>query len=119
MKLHVLRWSVLLSLAVIFGSNLAHAAAGSLDPTFGSGGKVVGSFGSPIVVTNAALQSDGKIVVLISNDLTNFALVRFLSNGSVDTSFGSGGVAQTIFGNFNFPGAVAIQSDGKIVVTGF
>lgn len=118
MKSHVLRWTALLSLAVIFGSSLAHAAAGSLDPNFGNGGKVVGSFGSPIVVANAALQSDGKIVVLISNDLTNFALVRFLSDGSVDSSFGSGGVAQTIFANFNFPGSVIIQSDGKIVVTG-
>jgi uncharacterized delta-60 repeat protein len=118
MKSFVLRWSALLSLAIIFGANIAHAAAGSLDPTFGRGGKVVSSFGSPIVVANAALQSDGKIVVLISNDLANFALVRFLSDGSVDTSFGSGGVVQTIFANFNFPGSVAIQSDGKIVVTG-
>jgi uncharacterized delta-60 repeat protein len=118
MKSLVLRWSALLSLAVIFGPNLAHAAAGSLDPTFGKGGKVVGNFGSPIVVANAALQSDGKIVVLTSNDDTNFALVRFQSNGSVDTSFGSGGVAQTIFANFNFPQSVSIQSDGRIVVTG-
>src|SRR5215471_7798035 len=111
-------WTALLSFAVIFGANLAHAEAGALDPTFGSGGKVVSSFGSPIVVANAALQSDGKIVVLISNDFLNFALVRFRSDGSVDTSFGSGGVAQTIFANFNFPGSVAIQPDGKIVVTG-
>jgi uncharacterized delta-60 repeat protein len=114
----LLSWKALLSFAVIFGTNLAHAQAGSLDPTFGRGGKVVSSFGSPVVVANAALQSDGKILVLISNDFMNFALVRFLSNGSVDTSFGAGGVAQTIFANFNFPGSVAIQSDGKIVVTG-
>jgi uncharacterized delta-60 repeat protein len=118
MKSLVLCWKALLSLAVIFGPNLAHAAAGSLDPTFGQGGRVVSSFGSPIGVANAALQSDGKIVVLISNHNVNFALVRFQSNGSVDTSFGSGGVAQTIFGNFNFPQSVSIQSDGGIVVTG-
>jgi uncharacterized delta-60 repeat protein len=118
MKSLGLRCCALLSLAVIFGPNLAYAAPGSLDPTFGQGGKVVSSFGSPIVVVNAALQSDGKIVVLFSNDLANFALVRFQSNGSLDTNFGSGGVAQTIFANFNFPESVAIQSDGKIVVTG-
>jgi uncharacterized delta-60 repeat protein len=78
----------------------------------------VANFGSPILVANAALQADGKIVVLISNDLSNFALVRFLPNGSVDTSFGSGGVAQTIFANFNFPHSISIQSDGTIIVTG-
>jgi uncharacterized delta-60 repeat protein len=118
MKSLVLLWSALLSLAVTFGPNLAHAAAGSLDPTFGTGGKVVNSFGSPVVVANAGLQPDGKIVVLISTDLLSFELVRFLPDGSVDTNFGSGGVAETIFANFNLPGSVAIQSDGTIVVTG-
>jgi uncharacterized delta-60 repeat protein len=118
MRSLISRWSALLYLAVIFGPNLAYAAAGSLDPTFGQGGKVVTNFGSSLVVANAALQTDGSIVVLISNNSSNFALVRYLSNGSRDTSFGTGGVAQTIFASFNFPHSLSIQSDGSIVVTG-
>jgi uncharacterized delta-60 repeat protein len=121
MRSIALRFGVLLSCVIcvfILSTSSAHAAAGSLDPTFGQGGKVVGSFGSPIVVANAALQSDGKILVLTSNNESNFALVRFLPSGSVDTSFGAGGVAQTIFANFNFPHSVSVQSNGTIVVTG-
>ena len=119
MKPFILRLSAgLLYFAFSLGATSVYAAAGGLDLTFGQGGRVVSSFGSPILVANAALQSDGKVVVLISNDLSNFAVVRFLPNGSLDTNFGTGGFAQTIFANFNMPHSLAIQSDGKIVASG-
>jgi uncharacterized delta-60 repeat protein len=119
MKPFILRLSAgLLYFAFVFSATSVYAAAGGLDPTFGQGGRVVSSFGSPILVSNAALQSDGKVVVLISNDLSNFAVVRFLSNGSLDTNFGTGGFAQTIFANFNMPHSLEIQPDGKIVAAG-
>jgi len=71
----------------------------------------------------SAIQSDGKIVVVgASNNGTNydFAIVRYLANGSLDTSFGSGGKVTTPIGSGNDTAlSVAIQSDGKIVVAGY
>ncbi len=67
-----------------------------------------------------AIQSDGKIVVAGGvpggNDFTVPAVLRFLSNGSLDKTFGAKGVAllPVSFGGF---GALAIQSDGKLLVT--
>ena len=93
---------------------------GSLDTSFGSGGKVTTSNGA---VGGAALQSDGKIVVVgaIFNGSNNdFALARYNSNGSLDTSFGSGGKVTTPIGGSNDVGrATAIQRDGRIVVAGY
>jgi uncharacterized delta-60 repeat protein len=87
----------------------ANAAAGSLDPTFGKGGVAEANVGFPVA---AALQPDGKIVVLTLED----KVVRFLSNGSLDTSFGNGGSVATGFATS--PVALALQSDGKIVLAG-
>ena len=100
----------LLAIALVFNVNAAHAAAGSLDPTFGNGGIVITPSGGG-VVTDAVLQADGKIVVQGS-----FGVARFLSDGAVDTSFGTGGFAQAP-ASADF-GAVALQSDGKILVAG-
>src|SRR5579863_2861119 len=90
--------------ALSFGASFAHAAAGSLDPTFGKGGTVVVniSTNNNVVVQAAALQSDGKLVVQ-----GTFGVARFLANASLDATFGSGGLAQLPFSNIN--GAVAIQ----------
>jgi uncharacterized delta-60 repeat protein len=100
----------LLAIGLVFNVNAAHAAAGSLDPTFGNGGIVITPSGGG-VVTDAVLQADGKIVVQGS-----FGVARFLSTGALDTSFGNGGFAQAP-ASADF-GAVALQSDGKILVAG-
>jgi len=94
----------------------ATPAAGSLDPAFGAGGKVLtnlgtGANGQPIqaVTSNAALAPNGDIVVS-----GNFGVVRYLPNGTLDTSFGAGGRAMT-----GFPvNAVAVQPNGEIVAVG-
>jgi uncharacterized delta-60 repeat protein len=69
-----------------------------------------------------AIQADGKIIVVGQAFVTNnydFALVRYNSDGSLDTSFGtSGKVTTDISGNTDNATAVAIQSDGKIIVAG-
>ena len=96
---------------------------GSLDPTFGSGGKVTtdftGGFEDAIAV---AIQLDGRIVVTgqtFSGGFQKFALARYNADGSLDTSFGSGGIVTTNFGfDSAFGGALAIQTDGKIVAAG-
>jgi len=81
-----------LSFGLSFGINSALAAAGSLDPTFGKGRIAQTSGFSAIVFTTAALQSDGKIVIDLTDDeTTQFKgeLVRYLSTGALDTSFGT------------------------------
>jgi uncharacterized delta-60 repeat protein len=96
-------------------------AAFSLDPTFGSGGKVITSFGNYSDAGSVALQSDGKAVVAGSNSNgghINWAIGRYNTDGSLDTSFGSNGTVTQDFGFDNNARAVIIQSDGKIVVAG-
>lgn len=97
---------------------------GSLDPTFGVGGKVTTDFfGIAADAYAAAIQPDGKIVVAgvtTVNNSSDFALARYNADGSLDASFGSGGKVTTDFlGNFEQAYAVAVQPDGKIVAAGF
>jgi uncharacterized delta-60 repeat protein len=92
---------------------------GSLDTSFGSSGKAYPDFSNKMDIANAlALQSDGKIVV-VGEDGSDFILARYNTNGSLDTSFGTGGLMITDFyGGVDYAFSVAIQSDGKIVVAG-
>ena len=111
------------------GSNIDLAvvrynASGSLDATFGTGGKVSTGVGSGNDFGNAmALQSDGKIVVAGQSRIgatDDLALVRYNANGSLDASFGTAGKVTTAVGAGNEHGsAVALQSDGKIVLAGW
>ena len=96
---------------------------GTLDNTFGIGGKVITSIGSSYDAANAiALQTDGKIVVAgYSDDGTNFnfAIVRYSTNGTLDNTFGTGGKVTTPLGSsWSIAQAVKIQSNGKILVAG-
>ncbi len=92
---------------------------GNLDNSFGTNGKVAIPFGSSSAIGNAvAIQSDGKIVVA-GDTFHAFALARYNSNGSLDTTFDTDGLVSTPFGSSEDYGqAIAIQSDGKIVVAG-
>ena len=95
---------------------------GSLDSTFGTGGRVTGGFSSTADRANAvAIQPDGKIVAAGSSE-GFFALIRFNSNGSIDPSFGpfGDGVVRTNVsgGGTSQINAVVIQGDGKIVAAG-
>jgi uncharacterized delta-60 repeat protein len=97
-----------------------YTANGSLDGSFGSGGIVTTNFGFSSAFGGAlVIQSDGKIVAA-GRAGTDFLVVRYNANGSVDTSFGSGGVVTTDFGGVIFDAAfgVALQSNGKIVAAG-
>jgi uncharacterized delta-60 repeat protein len=103
----------------------AFGADGDLDPTFGKGGKVVTGFGAPAASANSlALQADGKIIaagwVFDPSANVDFALARYLPDGSPDPTFGSGGRVQSDYaGQFDIANAVAIQPDGKIIAAGF
>ena len=96
----------------------AYAAAGDLDPSFDSDGKVVTNFfGSSDEANAVALQPDGKIVVVGENG-TDFLVARYNTDGSLDSSFGTGGKVTTDFGAEDAAQAVVIQPDGKIIVVG-
>jgi len=95
---------------------------GTLDNTFDGDGKVTTAIASNGIAFAVAIQSDGKIVVagFASNGANNdFALARYNTNGSLDNTFDGDGKLTTDFGSGNDqPNALAIQSDGKIVVAG-
>ncbi len=90
---------------------------GSLDTTFNGTGYVTTSFYGANT-HGVAVQPDGKIVLAGQAD-SIFAVLRYTANGVLDTSFGGSGIVTTIVGpNFDVGRAVAVQSDGKIVVAG-
>src|SRR4051794_34090470 len=75
-------------------SHLAQAAAGDLDPTFGTGGKLTTDLGHSADSANAvAVQADGKLVVVgqtfKNNDSSqkDFAVARYNTDGTLDTTF--------------------------------
>jgi uncharacterized delta-60 repeat protein len=105
------------------GASASPPAAGSLDTSFGTGGKVTTPIGNSSDYAYAiALQPDGKIVVAGassngSND--DFALARYNPDGSLDTTFdGDGKVTTAVGSGGDVAYAVALQADGKIVVAG-
>jgi len=103
---------------------IRYNANGSLDTTFNTDGIVITPIGPYDAYSySVALQSDGKILLAgTSYDSAKnyFALVRYLSNGSLDTTFDTDGIVTTSFGiNDDVGYAVAIQNDGRIVMTGF
>ena len=96
---------------------------GTLDTTFGGDGVVFTDFGGDHSVTSMALQADGKIVVAgamyIWPDLSDFAVARYNTNGTIDTTFGGGDGLVTVnssYGDYFFD--VVVQTDGKIVAGG-
>ena len=97
---------------------------GTLDNTFGSGGRVRTDFpGLAAVPSSVVIQPDGKIVVAggafpLFTFLGNFELVRYNPNGSLDRSFGNGGIVTTTFPEGSYASAVALQPDGKVIAAG-
>lgn len=97
---------------------------GSLDTTFGVHGKVITPIGNSYDhARSLKIQTDGKIVVAgISNkDTSNyFALIRYLPDGAVDSTFGIDGITiLAIEGRSNFGTSLAIQNDGSMVIAGY
>jgi uncharacterized delta-60 repeat protein len=99
--------------------------AGSLDPSFGTAGKVVTSISSgEDKAYGSALQSDNKILVagFSTSPVTgkDFTCVRYNANGTLDLTFGTNGIATTDLqlGSDDFAYDIALQADGKIVLAG-
>ncbi|MDX2229547.1 MAG: DUF4347 domain-containing protein [Leptolyngbyaceae cyanobacterium bins.349] len=101
---------------------------GGIDTTFGQNGRVFTDFNSEPseleLATDAAIDANGRILVVGTGGQLDFAIARYLPNGQLDPSFGNGGKVLT---DFTAPGSVfsadfankmLLQPDGKIVVLG-
>jgi uncharacterized delta-60 repeat protein len=101
------------------------SSTGTIDTTFGTRGAAITSFpNSPTAGADAlVIQPNGDLVAAGqagSQSASSFALARYLSTGKLDTTFGTGGLVTTSFGNTTASiTALALQSDGKIVAAGF
>lgn len=101
---------------------------GSLDPTFGNGGKVTTSFNNGNNLDSAndlQLQPDGKIVAagdsILPGSVLDFTVARYDANGSLDSTFGVHGRASAAFSgaSADFGFALALQPDGRILISGY
>jgi uncharacterized delta-60 repeat protein len=99
-------------------------ANGSFDNSFGTGGKVTTTIDYDDAATGIALQADGKIILCgytwrVGLTDTDLALARYNTNGTLDNTFGTGGILTDIDSTvYCFTRAVVMQPDGKILVTG-
>jgi uncharacterized delta-60 repeat protein len=99
---------------------------GSLDRTFGIDGTVITDWSGVLDTARAlAIQSDGRIVVAGTGHVIDYrrppwygVVVRYNQDGSVDTTFGERGKVTTDVLDTSDIGALAIQSDGKIIAAG-
>lgn len=113
--------AVLAAVAIAAGPAQA-ASAGSLDPSFGTGGVVTvpAGFGVGTMLT----QSNGTILVQgtetnVTTGDAEFAIMSYNANGTVDTSFGTDGLAVASFSGVSAePSSIFVQPDGNIVVAG-
>lgn len=107
-------------IALVVDAPVPPARIGDLDRSFGLGGIAAISIGNSNLeqVFDVAIQSDGKIVAAgYSNG--DFAIIRLLSDGTLDPSFGGGdGIVTTDFGNFDVAYTLAMDSLGNIFVGG-
>src|SRR5438552_10963213 len=119
----VLSLIVVIVTFLFFAPHTAQAAAGDLDPHFGSGGMVQTDFsGGDDYGFGVKVQSDGKTVVVGESGvypLFHSALTRYTRNGILDQTFGTGGkLVAALDPGGDGSTAIVFQSDGKIVTAG-
>ncbi|GAB5404685.1 MAG: hypothetical protein Aurels2KO_29160 [Aureliella sp.] len=100
-----------------------YEASGSLDTSFGTGGIVTTQFtgGTDDQAEALHIQDDGKILVGGTHESasgTEYAVARYNSNGSLDTSFSGDGMQTINTGNSDIVYGMTVQPDGKILLAG-
>jgi uncharacterized delta-60 repeat protein len=91
---------------------------GSLDPTFGTKGKVKTSFSAGAMPHGLVVQADGSIV-LAGGVGGRFGVVRYAADGTLDPTFGGDGIVTTnLSSDVDEARGVALQTDGRIVAAG-
>ncbi|HZV70866.1 MAG TPA: T9SS type A sorting domain-containing protein [Saprospiraceae bacterium] len=109
---------------IIWNTILLFCQPGQMDKTFNTTGKVTTRIENFNVNTSALLiQDDGKILVsgtaVSATNARDFVIARYTSDGRIDSSFNqTGNRVIDFFGKNDFCYAMALQSDGKILMTG-
>lgn len=90
---------------------------GSRDTTFGPGGLygsgvVTTAIGASSGATSVVIQPDGKTVVGGTSDFGSFAIARYNADGTLDATFGAGGVVTTLFGGVSPLNRIALRTAG-------
>jgi uncharacterized delta-60 repeat protein len=117
--------SVVATALVLFMALPAQASPGQLDPTFGTGGIVVTNPGNHGWANQLVFQADGKLLVTGfagKAPAQDFALLRYNTDGSLDTTFGTAGTGIVLYNNGGKKDearAIALQADGKILIAGY
>ncbi|NML55887.1 T9SS type A sorting domain-containing protein [Chryseobacterium cheonjiense] len=114
-----------LSILLVFYGYFQSQTPGTLDSSFGTGGKTTSNYFTSQKIYDTATQIDGKIVAVgacsTGSNNNKFYAIRFNSNGGIDTSFGSNGffsLDMSGLGYNNFARTVELQPDGKIIIGG-
>jgi len=95
---------------------------GSLDTSFSGDGIVTTSIGTSCAAYSVAVQADGKIIAAGTSEDKDFALARYNTDGSLDTSFDGDGMLTQHMGDAGAGeqiNTIALQTDGKIMVAGY
>ncbi|MCE7980091.1 MAG: hypothetical protein DYG89_02770 [Caldilinea sp. CFX5] len=95
---------------------------GSLDNSFDGDGKVFTDLGDNDQAYALVLQPDGKLIAAGSSPTSranNFALVRYNSDGSLDTTFDGDGKLLTDLGGNEYATSLVLQPDNKLVAAGY
>lgn len=98
-------------------------ADGTLDTSFSDDGHATAHHGVGDLGNDVAIASDGKIVaggsfVTAFTGAADVGLVRFNADGTLDASFGTNGVVVVNLGRYEFMESIALQGNGRIVVSG-
>jgi uncharacterized delta-60 repeat protein len=110
--------TALIATLAIIGSSPALAAAGDLDPTFGTGGKTITSAAQGFAsIRDIAVQENDRIVAAGARNGA-FTVMRYTAMGELDPTFSDDGIATASFSEEDSAYGVAIQPDGKIVAVG-
>jgi uncharacterized delta-60 repeat protein len=109
----------LLLLLLVFAKGFSQNVI--LDNTFGVNGKVTTAMGVLSRIKSMEIQPDGKIIacgITSVNGIFKLALIKYNSDGSLDTSFGTNGTVINSQFNDSFWTKISTQTDGKIIVVG-
>jgi uncharacterized delta-60 repeat protein len=115
-------FALLIAFIGLFFVTPASADTLSFDTSFGTGGKVITSFGHHADIEKTAIQPDGKIIAVgraSNGSFFGWAIARYTPDGTLDTNFGNNGIVTKYFAATSVLNDVVIQSDGKIVVGGY
>jgi uncharacterized delta-60 repeat protein len=98
-----------------------YKADGSLDSSFGTGGKVTIDCGGDDDARTMEIDSSGRILIggsVSINGSTDSAIIRLNANGSLDTSFGVGGKLIKDYGGNDEINSITIDASGQLVLAG-